>query len=258
MDDPTRLSDVHIGVNAKISLLSNPNDFVEGIVYRILSETDDPQGIAVVLENGKKGRTVQIINSIDIIKHRIMSENQYSENKAAFGEDVMKHEVIPKTVQSFLNSEGGYLYIGVKDTGTLAERLIGLDFERQVIETSKGEKLSDDKFLDYLEMEINDVLTKYLSSDVAIGPLISITFPIVEGIQILEIHITKSSSPFFFKQMTRKNALKRFELKFNNESSGQRYLDDFYVRSGGKKKLLETHEEFYNYAKNQFKIFKTI
>jgi len=257
MDDPTKLSDIHIGVHVKICLLSNPKEFSEGIVYRILSEDDDPQGIIVVLENGKKGRTVQIMNSEEIIEHRILDENQYSENKENFGEDVMKYEVIPKTVQSFLNSEGGFLYIGVKDTGTLEERLVGLDFDRKLIEKSKGQKLSDDKFLDHLEMEINDVLNKFLSSSAPIGPLISINFPKIKGKLISEIHISKSIDPFFFKHLTRKNSPKRFELKFNNETVGQRSVDDFYIRTGGKKKLLETHEEFYIYVKNHLKKFNT-
>lgn len=257
MDDPTKISDVHVGVNAKISLLANPNESSEGIVHKILSEGDDTQGVVVVLDNGKKGRVVQIINSIEIIKHRILSENQYSENKEIFGDDVMRHEVIPKTVQSFLNSEGGFLYIGVRDTGTLEERLVGLCYDRELVEKAKGEKLPDDKFEDYLEMEIIDVLNKYLTSDNTIGPLVSINFPEIIGTKILEIHVTKSGGPFFFKHLTRRNVLKKFEIKFNNESAGQRYLDDFYIRSGGKKKLLETQEEFYNYFKIRFQKFKT-
>ena len=66
---------------------------------------------------------VQVINSIEIIKNRIMREDQYTENKSRFGEDIMRHNVIPKTIQSFLNSEGGYLYIGIGDTGEIKRKI---------------------------------------------------------------------------------------------------------------------------------------
>jgi len=181
-----------------------------------------------------------------------MSENQYSENKEVFGEDVMKYEVIPKTVQSFLNAEGGYLYIGVKDEGTLQERVVGLAFDREIIEKSKGGKLSIEKFQDYLEMELNDILTKYLAFTSPIGPLIEINYPEINGKNILEIHIAKSPAPFFFKNLTRKNLPKKFDIRFANDTLGQRFLDDFYIRSGGKKRPLETFEQFYNYFKEHW------
>ena len=110
------------------------------MVYKVLSEKDDPKGVIVILENGKKGHVIQIVNSAEIIKRRILSENQYSENKEVFGAPVMKTKVIPQTIQSFLNSEGGYLYIGIKDTGTLEERLVGLTFDRETIENGRRAK----------------------------------------------------------------------------------------------------------------------
>ena len=39
MNDPTKISDVHIGVSTKISLLSSSNEFSEGVVYKVLSES---------------------------------------------------------------------------------------------------------------------------------------------------------------------------------------------------------------------------
>ena len=53
MNNSTKISDVHNGINAKISLLTNPNEYSEGIVHKVLSESDEPQGIIVFLENGK-------------------------------------------------------------------------------------------------------------------------------------------------------------------------------------------------------------
>ena len=114
MDD---FSNVHIDDYVEIMLFLKPTDLFEGEVFKVLSKNKkDPSEI---LTNGDKDRVIQIINSEDMIKKKIMSEDQYTENKEIFSEDVMQHEVIPKTIQSFLNSEGDYLYIGIKDTGEL-------------------------------------------------------------------------------------------------------------------------------------------
>jgi predicted HTH transcriptional regulator len=262
MNDPTKISDVHIGVSTKISLLSSSNEFSEGVVYKVLSEKDDPKGVIVILENGKKGHVIQIVNSAEIIKRRILSENQYSENKEVFGAPVMKTKVIPQTIQSFLNSEGGYLYIGIKDTGTLEERLVGLTFDREIIENGRRakdwlererkEKLPDEKFEDFLEMDLMTVLTKYLASDEPIAPLLETNFPEIDGVKILEIHIAKSPKPFFFKNLLSDGREIKFNIKFNNESFGQRFLDNFYIRRGGSKIMLEKNQDFYDYAKNRF------
>ncbi len=262
MNNSTKISDVHNGINAKISLLTNPNEYSEGIVHKVLSESDDPQGIIVFLENGKKGHVIQIINSVEIIKHRILSEGQYSENKEVFGAPVMKTKVIPQTIQSFLNSEGGYLYIGIKDTGTLEERLVGLTFDREIIENGRRakdwlekerkEKLPDEKVEDFLEMDLMTVLTKYLASDEPIAPLLEINFPEIDGVKILEIHIAKSPKPFFFKNLLSGGREIKFNIKFNNESFGQRFLDNFYIRRGGAKIMLEKNQDFYDYSKNRF------
>ena len=101
MNDPTKISDVHIGVSTKISLLSSSNEFSEGVVYKVLSEKDDPKGVIVILENGKKGHVIQIVNSAEIIKRRILSENQYSENKEVFGAPVMKQKLYHKPFNHF-------------------------------------------------------------------------------------------------------------------------------------------------------------
>ena len=106
MDDTTTLSKIHVGMNVIIKLLSNPAETSEGVITRIVSEDDEPKGIIVILENGKKGNIWKINNSDEIIKKRICNENQFTENKETFGELPMKQKVIPQTIQSFLNSGG--------------------------------------------------------------------------------------------------------------------------------------------------------
>ena len=54
MDDTTKISDMHVGMDVKISKFTNQNEFSEGVISTIVSEDDEPKGIIVVLENGKK------------------------------------------------------------------------------------------------------------------------------------------------------------------------------------------------------------
>ena len=260
MDDTTTLSKVHVGMNVIIKLLSNPAETSEGVITRIVSRDDEPKGIIVILENGKKGNISKINNSDEIIKKRICNENQFTENKETFAELPMKQKVIPQTIQSFLNSEGGYLYIGIKDTGTLEERLVGLTTDRKIIEDSRrakdwleGEgrdKLPDDKFEDFLEMELMDALDKYLACEISIAQIVFPNFRLINDTKILEIHMVKSKHPIFFRNLSR-NGEKKFDIKYNNESAGQRYLDDFYVRRGGSKKLIDKSQDIYEYIKNR-------
>ena len=241
--------DVHVGDYVRISLRNDPTMYSEGEVFKKMSETD-PNNISVILKNGTSGIVVQVINSIEIIKNRIMREDQYTENKARFGEDIMRHNVIPKTIQSFLNSEGGYLYIGIGDTGELKERLIGLDYDFSRIDYS-SEKLSNDKLCDKLEIKIMDSLEKYLKSNISLGPLIKITFHKIFNIQFIEIMIKKSPQPWFFKNMKNGKEVS-FDIHRNDGTVDKRRLDDFYIRRGGSKKRLETHEEFYDYFIGRF------
>ena len=76
MDDTTTLSKIHVGMNVIIRLLSNPAETSEGVITRIVSRDDEPKGIIVILENGKKGNISKINNSDEIIKKRICNENQ--------------------------------------------------------------------------------------------------------------------------------------------------------------------------------------
>ena len=241
-------SDVHESDHVEISLLVNPTKQSSGKIMKILS--NDPSETIVVIENGYKGKVIRIINFIGTIKERIMTESQYTENKENFGTQVMRDRVIPQTVQSFLNSEGGYLYIGIKDTGNLKERLVGLQADFALL--SDSETLTNDKLCDKLSIKIMDSLKKYLASDVPIGSLVELKFVLINKIQILEITVRKSPKPWFYQHITKNNKSKEFELIFQNEPFGKRHLDDFYIRSGARKELLQTGKEICDYIYQHF------
>ena len=244
------VSEVHIGDHVEITLVSDHMKTSSGIVHYKFPDSGDGW-VTVLLKNGDKGRVIDVIDPEESIKQRIMNEGHYTENKKNFFEDVMSNKVIPQTVQSFLNSEGGFLYIGVLDTGTLEERLVGLDQDFEQIQGYKN--MTNGEMCDEMERKIMDALDKYLKSNTALGPLVEIKFVQISGVQIAEIKITQSSKPWFFRRLSKNNKPQSFELWLDNKRVGKRVLDDFYIRRGGSKKMLSTHEEVYTYVMDHFK-----
>ncbi len=238
-------SAVHVNDYVKISLHSDPSQFSEGTVYRIVSDKD-PSKVSVVLKNGDSGTVIQVINSEQAREERIMAEGQHSENKADFCKKIMRDEVIPKTVQSFLNSEGGYLYIGVADTGSLKERLIGLSEDFAIIDPNNS--MTNDMRCDKLEMRIMDSLKSHLQSDESVGPLVTIKFVDVRGVQIIEMSIRKSPKPWFYTH----KAKMKFQIYEGGKHITDMMLDEFYIRDGNRKIRQETHKGVYDYIKNRF------
>lgn len=217
-----------------------------GTVCEVLSQEYPPR---VRLVNGDVGAVVKILNSEQKILQRIMTENQYTENKESFGEEVMRSKVIPQTVQSFLNSEGGYMYIGVKDTGETDERLAGLDYDFGLISSTNR---SNDHLCDVLQRNIMDSLDKHLHSEAVLGQLVRIEIVEVRGRQIVEVRIQKSPAPWFYHHISKGGKSKQFDVCYGGKLLQKRTLDDFYIRQGNGKKMLDTHEKFYVYAKTRF------
>ena len=241
---------VHIGDHVRILLHKNPAMSSEGQVYKIKLDAD-PSKIQVVLTNGDWGTVTHVLNSAQIIEKRIMAEGQYTENKENFGAPVMRDNVIPKTVQSFLNSGGGYVYIGVRDTGSLEERLAGLEPDFAPIR-EKYKHAETDELCDDLTRDIMATLVKYLTPNAELGQLVFVNFPVIRNVMIAEIAIKKSPHPWFYKNLTKNNKEKQFQIFYDGKQTGERLLDDFYIRRGNGKKRLDTMREFYEYAKDRF------
>jgi hypothetical protein len=252
MHDVTKLSDVKEGHYARIKS-NETNEQSTGIVSSVESKSDDPNGIVVFLTNGDVGNVLEITNSSEIIKERIKSETNYSENKDRYFENVMRNMVIPKTIQSFLNSSGGFLYIGIHDDKpTVEEKIVGLGEDRKVLEKSKG-ILSFQKFEDELRTDIENVLARLLKSDAELHSLIEYRLWEIDGKEILEIEMKRSPEPVFYKNLSRNQKEIKFEI-FSSGTKTERCLDEFYVREGSHKKPLETFEQFRKYMKDHFNI----
>lgn len=253
--DVTKLSSIQVGMTVKIKVL-HKNNIIGGKVYEIFSKEDDHDGIIVLITSGFYGHVLSIHNVIDEIKERILkNESHNSENKEDFYEPIMREHVIPTTVQSFLNSNGGYLYIGIYDHGTTpSEKFRGLDKDREHVtqkflksgKLQPGEILSDTDFFNEYQSDIEKALDKYLISDNSLGPLIDYGFPIIDGVTILEIAIRASPNPVF------SNKSEEYQLYKNGQKVGQnRTLDTFFFRDGSRKKPVETFQEFFKYLKDK-------
>lgn len=220
------------------------SDYEEGIVKEILSEEDyDKDGIEVELDTGYIGRIKEIIDTDDteseILQRIQQREDTTLEKKETFAYDVNEEKrndqlkkVVCTAVASMLNTQGGYVYVGVNDDGLP----IGLERDFSLI-TGGGNN-------DQLEIQIRASLNKYLSNYETVSHFIEITFPSVKGIEICEIKIKPSSEPIFLKTTIHPVSI--------NNSNKDRHFDDFYIRDGNGKRLLETHQEFLRYWSLRF------
>ena len=119
-------------------------------------------------------------------------------------------KVIIKTIDGFLNFEGGTLLIGVDDNG----EIIGIDND---ISTLKKQNI------DGFQQLIVSLISEYLG--VEYSQYVSITFECVKNKNVCIVNVTKAPNPVFVKDKNTKL---------------------FYIRSGNTTKLLNS-EEAYNY-----------
>ena len=256
MIDTTKLSNIHPSLIVKINVRDQFPRTEIGKIIVVKSKSDNQKGIEVSIEGGIIGNVIQVINSPEIAKNKIIHETHYVENKENFTEPIMKNEVIPKTIQSFLNAHGGSVFIGVKDDPNAGEeKIIGLKSDRDYYEAKEG-PLSDDKFQDDMITELEDSLEKNLRSRTRLGELLDYEWPEIDGKMILEIIIKSSDFPIFYKYWSKKKTEMIFDVGVIQNNSfkihSQRKVDDFYVRDGSRKKLLETTEAFSTYFYDHF------
>jgi len=226
-------------------------------VYEIFSKSDDPDGIIILSTSGVYGHVLSIDNFVDEIRARILrNEAHVSENKENFYEPIMRTHVIPATVQSFLNADGGYLYIGIFDAGTTpSEKFLGLGEDREYVrkkfvnmgKLQPSDTLSDNDFFDEYQSDIEKTLDKYLIADNPLGPHIDYSFPIIDNVIILQMIISASPNPVF------DNNPEVYQLYQNGQKVGTRTLDNYYYRDGSRKKPVENFQKFFKHLKDKSK-----
>ncbi|MCV0366390.1 MAG: putative DNA binding domain-containing protein [Nitrosopumilus sp.] len=230
-------------VKIAITLTNPPSKYVEGIVKSVLSEKQlDENGIEVELISGYIGHVKEVVDistSIQLEQRILEREDERVEKKETFGFDVINNiknnemkKIIVSAVASLMNSYGGYVYIGVHDNGIVR----GLAADYSIMHNGGNN--------DKLEQQIRDALEKYSENYITISNFIKISFPVVFGHEICEIQVKPSIEPIFLKKQS-------YDVYIDGKTK-PRHFDDFYIRDGNGKKLLETHNEFLTHWKIRF------
>ena len=192
-----------------ISVLKQAEEFTRNSTQELILQR-------VFQHNDKKENTIS-----EIIKDR---ENSNVERKSSFRYDTklkqsnqkLLEKIIAKTIQAFMNADGGTLFIGVDDDGNV----LGLLEDYKTLK-----KKNSDGF----ELELRQSLEKYLH-DKIVNELIQINFHNVEEREICEIIIKKSPKP----------------IVLTDEGK-----QEFYVRIGNSSKPY-SFTEFYEYCNRRF------
>ncbi len=262
MLDVTKFSDIIEGMNVTIKSTLNNSGNHTGIIHKKISLEDNSDGIEVMLTSGRQGNVICINNSIDTIVERIMkTESNNSDNKENFYPKVMQEDAIPHAISSFLNGNGGFLYLGVMDNGeTIDDRLTGLDLEKDIAKEhllkrnklQPGEIMTDLAFQDEYRSNIEDQLNRFLDCTEPVNSQLEFDFPKINGVMLCEITIKRSTAPVFYSNPPR-NKHRKFRVMDNGESQGNRELDEFHYRQGSSKENCSTFSEFFRYYEDHFK-----
>lgn len=142
---------------------------------------------------GKEAKE-EVVDYAEIIKK---GENDYVEFKSSLRWDYMINAVnkklevvIAKTLSAFMNSEGGTLLIGIKDTG----EILGLDKDYVTVKNNNR-----DGFLLQLVQAINTYLGKEFNQ------YVTVRIEQVEGKDVCVISVMKSDMPVYLKAENRED-----------------------------------------------------
>lgn len=252
MIDVRKPSEIKIGMIGIVKEFTNQQEkyFQEGKITKIHSSKEiEPDGTKVELVNGSIGN-LQFVsspeNDIQIIENRLNArENQIVERKSTFAfdinEDVRNDDlktVLAIAVASFMNSNGGFVYVGVSDDGTP----IGLEHDYSLISRS-----DNNGFEDVLKQFFNKILTENISQQ----KCLTFSFPVIKNVEICEIHVKPSDVPIFIKPKFG-NVVYEGKKELICQSKKHREIEDFYIRRGNGHYLVERLSEFYDYTISRF------
>lgn len=154
------------------------------------------------LASGKKEENSVSANGTKLNIDKLIrnGENEKIEFKSSLSYDYLKNNrskdvelSVAKTVAAFLNSDGGYLFIGVKDNKTI----LGIEKDFSLLK-----KVSNDAF----ELHFTNITNKYLGAENR--PYVTMRFAKIAGktISIVivpergprEVYLTLEGQPFFY------------------------------------------------------------
>ena len=127
--------------------------------------------------------------------------------------------IIARVICSFLNSNGGTIFIGVKDDGIIQ----GLDFDYSLFEFGQKDKVL---------LELDSLISHYFGTSKK--PLISGFIESIDGIDVLIIEVAQSNKPVFLNH------------QFEGKSEKQ-----FFVRMNASTRMISDVEEIVDYIVNR-------
>lgn len=156
------------------------------------------------------------------IKNR---ENPNLEFKSSFRYDIklerpnpkVLEKTIIKTIAAFMNSQGGDLIIGVDDDGNV----LGLENDYRLLKKKNS---------DWFELELRQVIDKYIRNRVA-NEFVKLNFHTIDGKDVCEVKVSQTQVPIFV--------------------TGADGKHECYVRVGNSSKPYN-YEEFYQYCNRHF------
>ena len=212
---------IDLGATVKIAVhRDSPESYwLQGIVQeKIDTNKKNEDGSLVKIENNVKGHVkeiilpaphssednlteAQIMKMLEDVRNGNEFETRTFELKETFWYDVNRSEhahrpirnfqleyTVVEEVCSFLNTNGGYVLIGVSNSGDIK----GITPERDLQWMEEGKK-DVDHFADMISIK----LASYFD-DEATHSFVHVTPQAVQGIPIIVIYIEKSYKPFFF------------------------------------------------------------
>lgn len=157
--------------------------------------------------------TITGINYLDVIRkgesHQIEFKPTLSYNFNTERGGISVLYIIAKTICSFLNSSGGVLFVGVKDSGEVQ----GLDYDYSLY-NSENKK---DKIL----LEVDSLIARFFG--ISYKPLIQATVEVIDDKDVLVIIVEKNSKPVML--LNNKDNILKKEMFIRLNASTHQLID---------------------------------
>jgi len=239
----TLTEDVFPGLDVKIKTLDKKE--IVGRVKIVLTKLYcDNNGVFVELESGEQGNIIEVIQTkseielnqiiIHLQKDLKSDEGQYVEFKETFAyptkskaervtSDPSIKFYVGKTVQAFANSEGGVLYIGIKDRVRVP---VGLDADFSLLKEGNRD-------YDGLEIEIKNTLKQFFQRDNEIFAFVRVKIVKFLGKDVCVIQVKPSPVPFCLTSPHSGHTKDYFYIRISNSSenyTANKFLDYWLKR----------------------------
>ena len=234
----------HIEKGMHVSISTKKDDerfLINGVVKEILTPSTIKfleHGIHVLISDGTRGYVKKIIRELDeqVLKQMIqVGEDSHLEFKETFKVDVitkkelkcLRDEVV-REIAAFMNTDGGTLIIGVKDS----QHIVGLDLDYKFINLDRENQAKKIKLIE----EIRDYVRQKLQ-DETLETKYNVSVIRVDEKDLCVIEVISSQIPAFVDQ-------KIFYTKCNQNKQISGMRQNFFIRTGPQVQCLDARKSF--------------